>query len=72
MFTIHVQQRRLVPAAAASPAPSEDLGAALHPKDSSHSAREGDQVEELIEAHMVFVDLAGTGVRTVLQMLSVF
>ena len=56
IFTIHVQQRRLVPAAAASPAPSED---ALQRKDSSHSAREGDQVAELVEAHMVFVDLAG-------------
>ena len=59
IFTIHVQQRRLVPAASASPAPSEDSSTALHRKDSSHSAREGDQVEELVEAHMVFVDLAG-------------
>lgn len=60
IFTIHVQQRRLVPAASApSPAPSDDSSPALQRKDSSHSAREADQVEELVEAHMVFVDLAG-------------
>ena len=59
IFTIHVQQRRIVPAAAASPAPSGDSGQALQRKDSSHAAREADQVEELVEAHMVFVDLAG-------------
>ena len=59
IFTIHVQQRRLVSAGAASPAPSEDPSAGLHRKDSSRSAREGEQMEELVEAHMVFVDLAG-------------
>ena len=59
IFTIHVQQRRLVSAAPASPAPSDDSSQALQRKDSSHSAREADQVEELVEAHMVFVDLAG-------------
>ena len=50
IFTIHVQQRRIVSAAASSP---------------SKAAGEGDTpainepVEELVEAHMVFVDLAG-------------
>ena len=69
IFTIHVQQRRLVPAGAASPALSEDSSAALHPKDSSRSAREGDQVEELVEAHMVFVDLAGKHVQPLLSIV---
>ena len=59
IFTIHVQQRRLVSPASASPATSDESAQALQRKDSTQSAREADQVEEIVEAHMVFVDLAG-------------
>ena len=55
-FTIHVQQRRLLPSSTPSPQQSEDGGLPASPQ---RPARESDQVEELVEAHMVFVDLAG-------------
>ena len=56
IFTIHVQQRRLLPSSTPSPQQSEDGGLPASPQ---RPARESDQVEELVEAHMVFVDLAG-------------
>ena len=61
IFTIHVQQRRLVPSATPSPAPSDDGSSPSSPlrTGSSLGPREADMVEELVEAHMVFVDLAG-------------
>jgi len=61
IFTIHVQQRRLVPSAAPSPAPSDEGTSPSSPLRGgpSQGAREADMVEELVEAHMVFVDLAG-------------
>lgn len=61
IFTIHVQQRRLVPSATASPAPCDDGSSPSSPLrlGSSPGPREADMVEELVEAHMVFVDLAG-------------
>lgn len=51
IFTIHVQQRRIVSAAAVSPSKAQVDG------DSDQAVSE--PVEELVEAHMVFVDLAG-------------
>ncbi len=61
IFTIHVQQRRLVPSAAPSPAPSDEGSSLSSPLRGgpSQGGREADMVEELVEAHMVFVDLAG-------------
>ena len=61
IFTIHVQQRRLVASAAPSPAPSDEGSSPLSPLRGgpSQGGRETDMVEELVEAHMVFVDLAG-------------
>lgn len=52
IFTIHVQQRRIVSATAGSPSKAQGEGEGV-----GQAASE--PVEELVEAHMVFVDLAG-------------
>ena len=50
IFTIHVRQRRIVLATA---------GGSPKPQGEGEGQAVNEPVEELVEAHMVFVDLAG-------------